>query len=310
MIEKKGPIYVAGHTGMVGSALVRRLVQEGHDDIVTQSSDELDLRRQQDVESFFNEVRPETVFVAAAKVGGIHANNTYRAEFIYDNLAIELNLINSAWRAGVNNLVFLSSSCIYPRLAKQPMSEEMLWTGALEPTNEPYAVAKLAGMSLCQAYNDQYGTRYLSVVPTNLYGKNDDYGPENSHVVAALIAKFHRGKVEQQPFVPIWGTGTPRREFMHVDDAVDAIFFLLNRYEQTAPINIGCGHDVDISTLASIISNVVAYEGEIQYDTSKQDGAPRKLLDSGRLTRLGWKPSIALEEGLVLAYQDFLEKMC
>lgn len=309
MMDKKSPVYVAGHNGMVGSALVRRLVEEGFEQIITRSSSELDLRRQHDVEVFFNEVRPETVFVAAARVGGIHANNTYRAEFIYDNLAIELNLINSAWRTGVKNLIFLSSSCVYPRMAAQPMSEDMLWTGKPEPTNEPYAVAKLAGMSLCQAYNDQYGTRYLSMLPTNLYGKNDDYGPENSHVIAALINKFHRGKVEQQPSVSIWGTGTPRREFLHVDDAVDAIFFLLDRYENTAPINIGCGCDVDIATLAKMIGDIVGYEGEIQYDTSKQDGAPRKLLDSSQLTQLGWKPSISLEDGLKFAYQDFMENL-
>jgi GDP-L-fucose synthase len=299
-------IYVAGHRGMLGSALVRRLQFHGYTNFITRSSQELDLRRQAGVEQFFMDERPDLVLLAAAKVGGIAANNTYRAEFIYENLAIESNVIHSAWLAGVKRLLFFSSSCVYPRATQQPMTEDRLWTGQLEPTNEPYAVAKLAGMSMCRAYNQQHGTHYFAVLPTNLYGENDNYHPENAHVVAALIHKIHKAKITNQSFVELWGTGNPRREFLYVNDAADAAIHLLENYTGEEPVNIGYGSDIEIKELAYLVRKVVGYPGEIRFDSSKPDGVPRKLLDSSVIRKLGWEPSTNLRTGLRAAYQDYL----
>lgn len=306
MLDKQIRIFVAGHTGMLGSAVVRCLSGCGYRNIVTVSSNELDLRRQADVETFFTQKKPDVVFLAAAKVGGIAANNTYRAEFIYENLAIETNVIHAAWQVGVKNLIFFSSSCAYPRKTTQPMKEDDLWTGKLEPTNEPYAVAKLAGMSMCSAYNQQYGTHYFPIVPTNLYGENDNYHPERSHVVSALIRKFHEAKVNREPVVTLWGTGTPRREFLYVDDAASAAIHLFENYPGDAPVNVGSGVDMSIAELAELIRSTVGYNGNVQYDSSKPDGAPRKLLDSSVIHQMGWSPSVSMAEGLRRAYQDFL----
>lgn len=292
---------------MLGSALIRSLRRTGYSNIITRTSHELDLRRQEEVEQFFMEQRPEVVMLAAAKVGGILANNTYRADFIYDNLAIETNVIRSAWQAGVNRLIFFSSSCVYPRNTVQPMKEDNLWTGTLEPTNEPYAVAKLAGMSMCRAFNQQYGTKYFTVVPTNLYGKNDNYHPEHSHVVGALIRKFHQAKIQKQSSVELWGSGTPRREFLYVDDAANAVVYLMENYSDDSPVNVGFGSDITINELAVIISQIIGFTGDIHYDSSKPDGVPRKLLDSSRVFNLGWKPLISLRDGLKYAYEDFLK---
>lgn len=308
-------IYVAGHRGMVGSAIVRALQAGGKDEIVTRPHAELDLTNQSQVRQFMGEARPDIVIIAAAKVGGISANNTYPAEFIYENLMIESNLIHEAWRSGVKKLLFLGSSCIYPRMADQPMREDSLLTGTLEPTNEPYAIAKIAGIKLCESYNRQYGTDYRSVMPTNLYGPGDNYHPENSHVIPGLLRRFHEAKVGNAPEVVIWGTGTPRREFLYVDDMaraslhvmnLDKATYLSNTRSMLSHINIGSGEDITIADLAARIGRVVGYLGRIQYDSSKPDGTPRKLMDVGRLRALGWRPATSLDEGLRLAYQDFL----
>lgn len=309
MDNKDALIYVAGHRGMLGSALVRRLTANGYKNLIFKTSTELDLKKQVEVETFFSNNKPDVVFLAAAKVGGIHANNTYRGQFIYENLAIQTNVIHSAFLFGVKNLIFFSSSCVYPRNTAQPMKEGYLWQGPLEPTNEPYAVAKLAGMSMCAAYNQQYGTQYITVLPTNLYGENDCYHPDNAHVVGALINKFHAAKIANAPQVTLWGTGNPRRELMYVDDAADASIFLSENYQSTGPINIGVGSDIEIKALAVMIKNVVGYKGSIQYDKSKPDGVARKLLDIGLLQKYGWKPTVELEEGLVKTYKFYLNAL-
>lgn len=308
-------IYVAGHRGMVGSAIVRELNFQGHQNIVTRTHAELDLTNQSAVNEFFEITRPDQVYLAAAKVGGIHANNTYPAEFIYQNLMVQNNVVHAAWKNGVQKLLFLGSSCIYPKLVNQPMSEEALLTGTLEPTNEPYAIAKITGIKLCESYNRQYGVDYRSVMPTNLYGPGDNYHPENSHVIPALIRRFHEAKVLNKPYVTIWGTGTPRREFLYVDDMAAASVHVMNLdksiYEaHTKPmqshINVGYGNDVTIADLALFVSKAVGYSGEIKFDVSKPDGTPRKLMNSHRLNSLGWKPKVDLESGLTKAYADFM----
>ena len=290
---------------MVGSAILRRLQKEGFENFVLRSSKELDLRVQQDVENFFKEEKPEYVFLAAAKVGGILANNTYRAEFLYDNLMIQNNVIHQAYVNGVKKLLFLGSSCIYPKHAPQPLKEEYLLTGELEPTNEPYAIAKIAGIKMCDAYRDQYGCNFISAMPTNLYGPNDNYDLKTSHVLPALIRKFHEAKLENKPFVEVWGTGSPRREFLHVDDLADACLFLMENYNEPGFVNVGTGVDVTIKELAEMIRDIVGYEGEIQWDTSKPDGTPRKLMDVLRLTELGWESRFGLEKGLTLEIEGF-----
>lgn len=324
MTDKIPKIYVAGHRGMVGSAIVRQLIREGHpaDRIVGRTHSELDLTDQAAVRHFFATEKPDQVYLAAARVGGIHANNVYPAEFIYDNLMVQSNVIDAAFRNGVKKLLFLGSSCIYPKLAHQPMSESSLLTGLLEPTNEPYAVAKIAGIKTCESYNRQYGKEqgidYRSVMPTNLYGPGDNYHPENSHVIPALIRRFHEAKDLRLAEVAIWGSGNPCREFLYVDDMAAASLHVMNLpkniYEQhTSPmlshINVGYGHDVTISELASLISKAVGYQGKIKFDTTKPDGPPRKLMDSSRLNALGWQPKVDLEIGLTLAYEDFLDKL-
>ena len=315
-------IYVAGHRGMVGSAIIRQLLAGGHDpkSIITRTHAELDLTDQAAVRAFFRAEKPDQVYLAAAKVGGIHANNTYPADFIYQNLMMQANVIDAAFRHGVQKLLFLGSSCIYPRQAPQPMAEDALLTGPLEPTNEPYAIAKIAGIKLCESYNRQYGAShgvdYRSVMPTNLYGPGDNYHPENSHVIPALIRRFHEAKASHAPKVTIWGTGTPRREFLYVDDMAAASVHVMNlskaTYDQhTSPmqshINVGCGSDIAIADLARTVGQAVGYQGEIGFDASKPDGAPRKLMDSSRLQSLGWQAQVALQDGLAQAYQDFLK---
>jgi GDP-L-fucose synthase len=307
-MDKSAKIYVAGHRGMVGSAMVRKLQAEGYNNIVTRTSAELDLRNQQAVAGFFEAEKPQYVFLAAAKVGGIVANNTYRADFLYDNLMIQNNIIHSSYTTGVTKLMFFGSSCIYPKLAPQPLKEEYLLTGLLEPTNEPYAIAKIAGIKLCEAYRSQYGCNYIAVMPTNLYGLNDNYHPQNSHVLPALIRKFHEAKQTNAPFVEIWGTGTPLREFLFADDLADACFHLMMEYNGEQFVNIGYGEDLTIKQLAETIQKVVGYHGELKFDTTKPDGTPRKLMDSGKLFATGWKPKTTLEEGISIAYQDFLTK--
>ncbi len=315
-------IYVAGHRGMVGSAIVRHLQQQGFTNFLTRTHQELDLTNQQAVATFFQEEKPSQVYLAAAKVGGIHANNTYPAEFIYENLMIEANIIHQAFLNGVQKLLFLGSSCIYPRLAPQPMSENDLLTGKLESTNEPYAIAKIAGIKLCESYNRQYGQShgidYRSVMPTNLYGPGDNYHPENSHVIPALIRRFHEAKLANAPEVAIWGTGTPMREFLYVEDMASASVFVMDlekeTYEQnTTPmqshINVGFGSDVTIKELALEVGQAIGYQGQITFDTSKPDGTPRKLMDSSRLQKMGWNAKVSLKEGLQIAYQDFLLKI-
>lgn len=301
-------IYIAGHRGMVGGAISRRLKTLGYENLVTRSSAELDLRSQADVNEFFSKEKPDYVFLAAAKVGGIHANNTYRAEFLYDNLMMETNIIHAAWKHGVKKLMFLGSSCIYPKMAPQPLEEGSLLTGPLEPTNEPYAIAKIAGIKLCEAYRDQYGCNYISVMPTNLYGIGDNYHPENSHVLPALIRRFHEAKEARQPSVTVWGSGTPKREFLFADDLAAACVFLMLHYDEKELVNIGTGEDLSIRELAETVKEVVCYEGDIVFDTSKPDGTPRKLMDVSKLHKLGWKHSVELKEGLVQAYADFLHK--
>jgi GDP-L-fucose synthase len=307
-LEKTAKIFVAGHCGLVGSAVVRRLQAEGYRNLVLRTSKEVDLTRQAETEEFFRAEKPEYVFVAAAQVGGIVANNTYRAEFIRTNLAIAANVIHAAWQAGSQGLLYFSSSCVYPRLSPQPMKEEYLWTGALEPTNEPYAVAKLAGMSMCRAYHDQYGVNFISVLPTNLYGPNDNYDPEQSHLMGALVRKFHEAKVQGNPTVSLWGTGTPRREFMYVDDAADAAVFIAKNYCGSAPLNIGWGKDRSIREIATVVKRVVGFRGETIFDAEKPDGAPRKLMETSALRTLGWTARIPLEQGVAMAYQAYLEQ--
>ena len=315
-------IYVAGHRGMVGSAIVRNLQAKGYTNIVTRTHAQLDLTNQQAVSAFFETEKPEQVYLAAAKVGGIHANNTYPAEFIYDNLMVQNNVIHQAFLNGVQKLLFLGSSCIYPKLAPQPMSEEALLTGKLEPTNEPYAVAKIAGIKMCESYNRQYGQShgidYRSVMPTNLYGPGDNYHPENSHVIPALIRRFHEAKLSNAPEVVIWGTGTPRREFLYVDDMAAASVFVMGLdkaiYDsQTQPmqshINVGFGSDVTINELAHAVATAIGYQGAIRFDSSKPDGSPRKWMNSSKLNTLGWKPLVGLQEGLSNAYSDLLERL-
>lgn len=292
---------------MVGSAIMRRLMAEGFQNFVVRTSQELDLRDQQAVLNFFEKERPDHVFLAAAKVGGIMANDTYRAEFLYDNLSIQNNVIHSAYLTQVKKLLFLGSSCIYPKLAPQPLKEEYLLTGLLEHTNEPYAIAKIAGIKMCEAYRDQYGCNFISVMPTNLYGPNDNYDLNSSHVLPALIRKLHEAKNRKQPSVLMWGTGEPRREFLHADDLADACFFLMQKYSEAGMINVGIGEDLTINELAHLIKKVVGYEGKIEHDTSKPDGTPRKLLDVSKLNAMGWKARISLEEGLRKVYQEFLE---
>jgi GDP-L-fucose synthase len=317
-IDLNQKIYVAGHRGMVGSSIVRNLQAKGFGNIVTRTHAELDLTNQQSVKAFFEQEKPDQVYLAAAKVGGIHANNTFPAEFIYDNLMVQNNVIHQAFLSGVKKLLFLGSSCIYPKLAEQPMSENALLTGKLEPTNEPYAIAKIAGIKMCESYNRQYGAShgvdYRSVMPTNLYGPGDNYHPENSHVIPALIRRFHESKAGNAPEVVIWGTGTPRREFLYVDDMAEASVFVMQldkkTYDsQTQPmqshINVGFGSDVTIKELAQAVANATGYQGKISFDPSKPDGSPRKWMDSGRLNRLGWSSKTDLVKGLGLAYADF-----
>lgn len=305
-MEKNAKIYIAGHRGMVGSAIHRKLEKEGYTNIVTRVSAELDLRNQNDVANFFELEKPDYVFLAAAKVGGIVANNTYRAQFLYENLQIQNNVIHSSYLNGVKKLMFLGSSCIYPKLAPQPLKEEYLLTGLLEPTNEPYAIAKIAGIKMCDAYRAQYGCNYISVMPTNLYGYNDNYHPENSHVLPALIRRFHEAKINNKADVTIWGTGSPKREFLFADDLAEACFYLMQNYDEEGLVNIGTGEDISIKELAILIKHTIGYEGEIKFDTSKPDGTPRKLMDVSKLHSQGWKHEIALEDGIKLAYQDFL----
>ena len=307
-MEKNAKIYVAGHRGMVGSAILRKLQAEGYPNLLVRNSQELDLRNQQAVADFFASEKPDYVFLAAAKVGGIVANNTYRADFLYENLAIQNNVIHQAYLHGVKKLLFLGSSCIYPKLAPQPLKEEYLLTGLLEPTNEPYAIAKIAGIKLCDAYRDQYGCNFISVMPTNLYGDNDNYHPENSHVLPALIRKFHEAKISGATNVTVWGTGSPLREFLFADDLADACYFLMQEYNEAGLVNIGTGHDLSIKELALLIKEVVGFTGELVFDTSKPDGTPRKLMDVTKLHSLGWQHRIELKEGLALAYQDYLKK--
>jgi GDP-L-fucose synthase len=298
IMEKSSKIYIAGHRGMVGSAIERKLNSEGYHHLIHRTSGELDLRNQQAVNDFFSIEKPDYVILAAAKVGGIHANNTYRAEFIYDNLMIEANIIHAAYLNKVKKLLFLGSSCIYPKNAPQPLKEEYLLSGYLEPTNQPYAVAKIAGIEMCDSYRVQYGCNFISAMPTNLYGTNDNYHPENSHVLPALIRRITIAKKNNDAKVVVWGTGSPRREFMHVDDLADACFFLLQNYNEEGIVNIGWGEDVTIKELAILIATEVGYNGSIEFDTTKQDGTPQKLMDTYKLTNLGWKPSIKLEDGI------------
>ena len=307
-MEKSAKIYVAGHRGMVGSAIYRKLVKEGYSNLITRTSAELDLRDQQAVADFFSLEKPDYVFLAAAKVGGIIANNTYRADFLYENLAIQNNVIHQAYTNGVTKLMFLGSSCIYPKLAPQPLKEEYLLTGLLEETNEPYAIAKIAGIKMCDAYRDQYNCNFISVMPTNLYGYNDNYHPQNSHVLPALIRKFHEAKVNNMPEVVIWGSGSPMREFLFADDLANACYFLMESYNEPNLINIGTGEDLTIKDLALLLKKVIGFEGELTFDSTKPDGTPRKLMDVSKLHQLGWKHQIELEEGVKLAYEDFLEK--
>jgi GDP-L-fucose synthase len=303
-MNQQDKIYVAGHRGMVGSAIVRRLQQEGYQNIVSRTSAELDLRDPAAVAAFFTEERPDQVFLAAAKVGGIMANNTYRAEFIYDNLTIQNNVIHHAYKAGVKKLMFLGSSCIYPKQAPQPLKEEYLLTGLLEPTNEPYAIAKIAGIKMCDAYRAQYGCNFISVMPTNLYGPNDNYDLNKSHVLPALLRKFHEAKVNNAPEVVIWGTGNPMREFLHADDMADACFFLMQHYNEEGLVNIGVGEDISIADLARLIQQIVGFEGKLVFDSSKPDGTFRKLMDVSKLNKLGWKARTGLEEGIIDVYKQ------
>jgi GDP-L-fucose synthase len=315
-MSKNQKLYIAGHTGMVGSAITRKFVAEGYTNLIQRSVEQLDLRNQQDVELFFQNEKPDYVIVAAAKVGGILANNTYRAEFLYDNLMIEANIINSAYKNGVNKLIFLGSSCIYPKLAPQPLKEEYLLSGYLENTNEPYAVAKIAGIKLCESYYKQYGCNFYSVMPTNMYGPYDNYDLKNSHVLPALIRKFHEAKQLNSKSVQVWGTGKPLREFLYVEDLADALFFLMNEIEakdlydkNITHLNIGSGQDLSIAELAEIVKKIVDFNGEIVFDESKPDGTPRKLMDVTRINNLGWHFTTSLEDGIRKAYDWFLQNV-
>ena len=303
-MEKQSKIYVAGHRGMVGSAIVRKLHDEGFENLVLRTSSELDLRNQQEVEKFFKEQKPDYVFLAAAKVGGIVANNTYRAEFLYDNLMIEANIIHSAYLHSVTKLLFLGSSCIYPKFAQQPIKEEYLLTGILEPTNEPYAIAKIAGLKMCDAYRSQYGCNFISAMPTNLYGPNDNYDLNNSHVLPALLRKMIVAKRNGDPIVEIWGTGKPMREFLHVDDLAEACVFLMHHYNDEGLVNVGFGADVTIYELAHLIKDITGYTGELVFNTDKPDGTPRKLMDSSKIHALGWKAKIDLRRGIENVYSE------
>lgn len=307
-MNKDSRIYIAGHRGMVGSAIYRKLQQEGHQNLLVRTSKEMDLRNQDEVAGFFEKEKPEFVFLAAAKVGGIVANNTYRADFIYENLQIQNNVIHQAYVHGVEKLMFLGSSCIYPKLAPQPLKEEYLLTGLLEHTNEPYAIAKIAGIKMCEAYRDQYGCNFISVMPTNLYGINDNYHPENSHVLPALIRKIHEAKKNEKPFVDIWGTGQPKREFLFSDDLASACYFLMQHYNESQFINVGTGHDISIKELAELVMRIIGYEGTLRFDTDRPDGTPRKLMDVTKLHSLGWKHQVELAEGIERAYEDFISK--
>jgi GDP-L-fucose synthase len=302
-------IFIAGHNGLVGSALVRKLKEKGFSNLLLKNRSELDLTNQHAVEVFFAHEKPEYVFLAAAKVGGIHANSTYPAEFIFSNMQVQMNIINESWKYKVKKMLFLGSSCIYPKYAPQPMNEDSLLSGKLEPSNEPYAVAKIAGIIMCQSYNRQYGTNFISVMPTNLYGPNDNYHPLNSHVLPALIRRFHEAKVSKAPKVTIWGTGNPTREFLYSDDLADACIFLMEKHDGNAIVNIGSGKEVTIRELALTIKKAVAYEGEIDFDVTKPDGTPRKLLDCSTLHGMGWRHTTELEEGIKLAYKDFLRML-
>lgn len=305
-MEQTAKIYIAGHKGMVGSAIERKLKEEGYNNIVKRTSAELDLRNQQAVNDFFEKEKPEYVLLAAAKVGGIHANNTYRAEFIYDNIMIEANIIHAAYLNKVTKLLYLGSSCIYPKMAPQPLKEEYLLSGYLEPTNQPYAIAKIAGIELCESYRAQYGCNFISAMPTNLYGTNDNYHPENSHVLPALIRRIAIAKKNDEPTVTIWGTGTPKREFLHVDDLADACYFLLKDYNDQGLVNIGCGIDISIKELAELIIKEVKYEGSLVFDITKPDGTQRKLMDVSKINKLGWKSKILLNDGLSKTINEYL----
>ncbi|QIL78081.1 GDP-L-fucose synthase family protein [Hymenobacter sp. HDW8] len=306
-MDQNAKIYIAGHRGMVGSALVRRLEKAGYSNLLVRTSAELDLRNQSAVEAFFAAEKPDYVVLAAAMVGGIHANNTYRADFIYSNLMIQNNVIHQSHVHGVKKLLFLGSSCIYPKLAPQPLKEESLLTGELESTNEPYAIAKIAGIKMCDAYRSQYGSHFISAMPTNLYGPHDNYDLQKSHVLPALIRKFHEAKLQNAPEVEVWGTGTPRREFLHVDDLADACFYLLQTYDEAGLVNIGTGEDLSIRELAELVQRTVGYEGAIRFNTDYPDGTPRKLMDVSKLASKGWRYTIELEEGIQAVYQDFMQ---
>ncbi len=305
-MNKTDKIYIAGHRGMVGSAIARKLQKEGFTNILTKTSAELDLRSQQSVGDFFKNEKPQCVFLAAAKVGGIMANNTYKADFLYDNLMIESNIIEASYRNGVEKLLFLGSSCIYPKLAPQPLKEEYLLSGFLEPTNEPYAIAKIAGIKLCEYYREQYGCNYISAMPTNLYGPNDNYDLHNSHVLPALIRKFHTAKINGSSSVTLWGSGSPKREFLYVDDLANACFHLMQHYNEKQFLNIGTGEDLTILEIANLVKSIIGFGGEIEWDASKPDGTPRKLMDVSKVHALGWKHEIGLEEGITKAYADFI----
>jgi GDP-L-fucose synthase len=306
-MKAEDKIYIAGHRGMVGSALVRKLKKEGFNKLVYRTSSELDLTNQQAVHAFFEQEKPAYVILAAAKVGGIHANNSYKADFLYQNLMIEANIIHAAYIHKVTKLLFLGSSCIYPKFAEQPIKEEYLLTGELEPTNEPYALAKIAGVKMCDAYREQFGCNFISAMPTNLYGPNDNYDLQNSHVLPALLRKFHTAKVTGATSVEIWGTGTPKREFLHVDDLADACYFLLQNHNEAGWLNVGCGEDIAIKDLALLIKKIVGFEGELRFDTSKPDGTPRKLLDMTKMHQLGWRHQISLEEGVREVYEEVVK---
>ena len=304
-MEKHARIYVAGHRGMVGSAIVRKLESEGYNNLILRTSSELDLRDQKQTSDFFQSEKPDYVFLSAAKVGGIQANNIYRADFLYDNLMIEANIFKASFDTGVKKLLFLGSSCIYPKHAPQPLKEESLLTGTLEPTNEPYAIAKIAGIKLAEAYRDQHNCNYISAMPTNLYGPNDNYDLNNSHVLPALIRKFHTAKTEGHEFVEVWGTGSPLREFLHVDDLADACVFLMKHYNEKLFVNVGTGVDLSIKTLAEMVCEIVGFGGELRWNTSKPDGTPRKLMDVSRLHELGWKHRIELRDGITAVYEEY-----
>lgn len=303
-MEKNSKIYVAGHRGLVGSAILRALEKQGFTNLITRTSSEVDLRDYNQTADFFAKEKPEYVFLAAAKVGGIQANNTYRAEFLFDNMMIQNNVIHQAHLNNVKKLLFLGSSCIYPKMAPQPLKEDSLLTGTLEPTNEPYAIAKIAGIKMCDAYRSQYNSNFISAMPTNMYGPNDNYDLNNSHVLPALLRKFHEAKEQNHPEVVVWGTGTPLREFLHSDDLADACIFLMQNYDDFGHVNVGIGEDISIKDLALLVKQIVGYEGQIVWDTSKPDGTPRKLMDVSKINNMGWKAKIGLEEGITKVYQE------